>query len=144
MAFRGGIARGSIITGHELAPQKLADWRFWNLHNKHVTARTLKVRQPRAAAEGVKIVGGHRCALFDEGANDLAPALVWQSGHGDFRYRRVQRQTVFDFDSRRSTAVGLRLRSGETINLTGFTDQAGKDGMLLSLQLFLAGAKSGY
>ncbi|MGO9240763.1 MAG: hypothetical protein ACLQBJ_08125 [Bryobacteraceae bacterium] len=51
---------------------------------------------------------------------------------------------VVQLRARRSTAVGLRLRSGETINLTGFTDQAGKDGMLLSLQLFLAGAKSGY
>jgi hypothetical protein len=47
-----------------------------------------------------------------------------------------------DLQARRSTAVGLRLRSGETINLTGFTDQSGKSAMLGSLQLFLASARS--
>jgi len=49
---------------------------------------------------------------------------------------------VVELRARRSTAVGLRLRSGETINLSGFTDQSGKNEMFVSLELFLASAQS--
>ncbi len=49
---------------------------------------------------------------------------------------------VVQLRSRKSTAVGLRLRSGETVNLCGFTDQNGKNDMFVSLELFLASARS--
>ncbi len=70
----------------------------------------------------------------------IQPAAVL----GSVTQREPRTEPGTQLGARRSTAVGRRLRSGETINLTGFTDQAGKDGMLLSLQLFLAGAGSGY
>jgi len=49
---------------------------------------------------------------------------------------------VVQLRARKSTAVGLRLRSGETVNLCGFTDQSGKNDMFVSLELFLANARS--
>src|SRR5580704_8862191 len=102
----GDIARGPIITGNELAPQKLADRRFWNLRNKYVAARTFEVYQSQASAECIEIIGLHRGARLDESANDLTPACVRQSDHGDFRYCRVQRQAAFDLDWRDVLAAG--------------------------------------
>jgi hypothetical protein len=49
---------------------------------------------------------------------------------------------VVELRARRTTGVGLQLRSGETINLTGFTDQAGKSEMLISLEMSLVNARS--
>ena len=89
MRLNGDVACELIFTSHQLATQELADRRFGDLRYKYVTARTLEVRKPRAATEHVEIIGLNSCAQLDEGANDLTPALVGQSRHGDFRNRRV-------------------------------------------------------
>jgi hypothetical protein len=52
-------------------------------------------------------------------------------------------EAVVQLQARRSTGVGLRLGSGELVNLTGFTDQAGKSEMFAALELFLANERGG-
>src|SRR5262249_60859578 len=51
-------------------------------------------------AELIELLRFDRAATPDEGANDLAPALVRNPDHGHFGDCRVQRQTAFDLDRR--------------------------------------------
>src|SRR5208283_5028721 len=75
------VRLGPIFAGHELAPQKLADRRLGYFRDEDVAPRTLEVGEAGAAAKRVELPLGDRCAPPDEGANDLAPALVRQPGH---------------------------------------------------------------
>ena len=45
---------------------------------------------------------------------------------------------VVQLRGRRATAVGIQLRSGKTVDLSGFTDQRGKNEMSVALEMFLA------
>src|SRR5262252_8156480 len=89
-----------VFARHELAAQELADRRFRNRLDERVAPRPLETGEPRRAAELIELLRFDRAAALDEGANDLAPALVRNPDYGHFGDCGMQRQTAFDLDRR--------------------------------------------
>src|SRR5215813_327373 len=89
-----------VFTRHELAAQELADGRLRDRRDEDVAPRPLEIGEPRAAAELIELLGLDHAATLDEGANDLAPALVRDPDHGHLGDCGMQRQAAFDLDRR--------------------------------------------
>src|SRR5262249_9028218 len=112
----GGRIFEFVFAGHQLAAQKLADWRFWNIGDEDVAARTLEIGETRGAAELVEFGARHRCGAFDGARASLAPAGRCDLHHRHFRHGGPPRWAAFDLHGGFVLAAG----NDHVVNPTGY------------------------
>src|SRR3954453_181593 len=86
-----GRAFAGIFARNELAAEQLADRRFRDFVDEDDTPRPLEIGKARGAAMLIELPFCDRRGALDEGGDDFAPTLVWETHDRNFGYRGVQR-----------------------------------------------------